>query len=263
LKPTFLEEFAENIRGVGRCAHMVWRTIYWIFAGPPSRRIVSPQFYQIGVETLPVVMMTGAFTGMVLAVQSYYQFKKIGMETMIGPIVFMSVIQQLGPVLTAVMLAGRVGAAITAELGTMAVTEQIDAMKTLGLDPTKYLVFPRFIAALLMTPILTLYSNAVGIFGGWAVAVLGYGINGHFYWQNTLQYVEVYDIFGGVVKAFFFGGAVAIISCYKGFYTKGGAEGVGRATTSSTVTSFVAILVLNLVLTVIINITYVLLYSGR
>jgi len=248
---------------MGRCAMMVQRTLYWLFHGLPSRRIMVPQFYQIGVETIPVVVLTGAFTGMVLAVQTYYQFSKLGLETMIGPVVFMSVVQQLGPVLTAFMLAGRVGAAITAELGTMAVTEQIDAIKTLGLDPIKYLVLPRFLAALLLTPILTLYSNFVGIIGGWFVAVQIYGVNSHYYWQKTLVYVTTYDILAGLGKAFFFGGAVAIIACYKGFYTKGGAEGVGKATTSSTVTSFVAILVLNLLLTVLLNIVYELFFLSK
>ena len=232
---------------------MIRRTFYWITHGLPGRRTMLPQFYSIGVQTIPVVVLTGAFTGMVLAVQTYYQFSKLGMETMIGPVVFMSVVTQLGPVLTAIMLAGRVGASITAELGTMAVTEQIDAMKTLGLDPIKYLVLPRFVAALLLTPVLTLYSNAVGIIGGWAVAVYAYGVNSHYYWQNTLDYVTTFDIISGLVKALFFGGAVAIISCYKGFYTSGGAEGVGRATTSSTVASFVAILVVNLFLTILLS----------
>ncbi len=219
-----------------------------------------PQFYSIGVATIPVVVLTGAFTGMVLAVQTYYQFSKLGLETMIGPVVFMAVVQQLGPVLTAFMLAGRVGAAITAELGTMAVTEQIDAIKTLGLDPIKYLVLPRFLASLLLTPILTLYSDIVGIFGGWMVAVFAYGVNSHYYWQKTLVYVTTFDIIAGLAKALFFGGAVAIIACYKGFYTKGGAEGVGKSTTSSTVTSFVAILVLNLFLTIVLNIIYTLFF---
>ncbi|GAB4151295.1 MAG: ABC transporter permease [Planctomycetota bacterium] len=240
---------------------MVQRTFYWVFRGLPKRRVMLPQFFQIGVETIPVVVLTGAFTGMVLAVQTYYQFRKLGMETMIGPVVFMAVVQQLGPVLTAVMLAGRVGASITAQLGTMAVTEQIDAMKTLGLDPIKYLVLPRFSAAVLLTPVLTLYSNAVGIMGGWMVAVYGYGVNSHYYWEKTLVYVTVFDIYAGLVKALFFGAAVAIISCYKGFYTSGGAEGVGRATTSSTVLSFVSILVLNLFLTILLNMFQSLLFG--
>ena len=143
----------------------------------------------------------------------------------------------------------------------MAVTEQIDAIKTLGLDPVKYLVLPRFVAALFLTPILTLYSDLVGIAGGWAVAVLGYGVNSHYYWVNTLEYVTTFDIMAGLVKALFFGGAVAIISCYKGFYTEGGAGGVGKATTSSTVASFVAILVLNLLLTMALNSIDLLLFA--
>ena len=240
---------------------MVQRTFYWIMHGIPNRRIMLPQFYSIGVQTIPVVALTGAFTGMVLAVQTYYQFSKLGMETMIGPVVFMSVVTQLGPVLTDIMLAGRVGASITAELGTMAVTEQIDAMKTLGLDPIRYLVLPRFVAALLLTPILTLYSNGIGIIGGWTVAVYAYGVNSHYYWENTLDYVSTFDVFSGLVKALFFGGAVAIISCYKGFYTSGGAEGVGRSTTSSTVASFVAILVVNFFLTILLSLVQSMIYS--
>jgi len=256
-----ISDLVESLRGAGRCTLMVRRTFYWIFRKLPSRRIMLPQFYQIGVATIPVVALTGAFTGMVLTVQTYYQFNKLGIETMIGPVVFTAVVQQLGPVLTAVMLAGRVGAAITAELGTMAVTEQIDAIKTLGLDPIKYLVLPRFLAATLLTPILTLYSDFVGIIGGWSVAVLGYGVNSHYYWQNTLAYVTTYDIVAGLVKALFFGAAVGIISCYKGFYTEGGAEGVGRATTSSTVASFVAILMLNLFLTILLNTIYIIFFE--
>ncbi|MDZ7814620.1 MAG: ABC transporter permease [Planctomycetota bacterium] len=251
----------ESIRGVGRCTAMVQRTLYWVFHGYPNSRIMIPQFYEIGVRTIPVVALTGAFTGMVLSVQTYYQFSKLGMETMIGPVVFLAVVQQLGPVLTAVMLAGRVGASITAELGTMAVTEQIDGLKTLGLDPIKYLVLPRFLAAILLAPVLTLYSNAVGIIGGWTVSIFAYGVNSHYYWLNTLDYITTYDIFIGLVKSVFFGGAVAIISCYKGFFTSGGAEGVGRATTSSTVLSFVAILILNLFLTIVLNIFHTLFFG--
>jgi len=210
----------------------------------------------IGVRSVPVVMVTGAFVGMTLAVQAYDQLAGMGLEEHLGVLINISVVKELGPVLAAVMLAGRVGGALTAELGTMNVTEQIDAVKSMGTDPVFYLVAPRVLACLLLTPFLIIYADLLGILGGYFVSVIQLGINNRAYWTFSASGVELWDVAIGVVKGFFFGGAIAAISCYKGFTCKEGAHGVGQACTEAFVASFISILALDFALAVISKAIY-------
>ena len=239
-----------TVRDLGQIYLMVSRLFYWLFRSWPQRRVIVQQLHSVGVLSIPVVLATGAFTGMVLAVSSYYQLNRLGVQNVVGAIIFVSQVKQLGPVLVALMLAGRVGSAMTAELGTMRVTEQIDALSTMGTDPVKYLILPRFIAFLLLSPILCILSDGIGLFGGYMVSVKGLSIDNHFFWYHAQNFTGSIDIFIGLLKTVVFGGVTAIICCYKGFSTSGGAEGVGRATTDATTISFISILVMNFVLTV-------------
>lgn len=212
---------------------------------PQLWRLLLPQMFEVGYRSLPVILITGAFVGMVLAVQAIEQFRAVGLEERMGAVVNISVVRELGPVLAGIMLAGRVGGALTAELGTMKVTEQIDALRSMGVDPVRYLVVPRVLACFLLTPILTLYANMTGSLGGWFISVVQRGVDNGPYWDYTRMSVGNFDLFSGVLKAFFFGAALGLISCYKGFYCRPGAEGVGRACTEAFVTSFMAILTLD------------------
>lgn len=221
------------------------------FEPPWERKNILNQMVEVGVMSLPVVMITGIFTGMVLAVQTYYQFHKLTVETVVGLVVGLSMTRELGPVLTGLMLAGRIGAAFAAEIGTMAVTEQIDALHTLATDPVKYLVMPRLVACIALLPILTIITDFIGILGGYVVGVKLFGINSTYFLRHMSQYMCPMDIIGGLIKAFIFGMIIAIIGCYKGFNTEGGAEGVGRATTGAVVSSCILILVLDFFISVI------------
>jgi phospholipid/cholesterol/gamma-HCH transport system permease protein len=205
----------------------------------------------IGVHSVPVIMVTGAFVGMTLAVQAYDQLAGMGLEERLGVLVNLSTVSELGPVLAAVMLSGRVGGALTAELGTMRVTEQIDAVRSMGTDPVKYLVAPRFLACLLLTPILIIYADLLGILGGYFVSVGLYHINSQPYWFFSAQGVQLWDVLVGVTKGFFFGGAIAVVSCYNGFHCEEGAHGVGKACTEAFVGCFISILAINFALDVI------------
>jgi len=210
----------------------------------------------IGVRSVPVVMITGSFVGITLAVQTYGQPAAMGLEERLGVLINIAVVKELGPVLAAVMLAGRVGGALTAELGTMNVTEQIDAIRSMGTNPIRYLVAPRIMACLLLTPVLIIYADLMGIVGGYFVSVIQYGINNQAYWSHSASGVELWDVTIGVAKGFFFGAAIAAISCYKGFTCKEGAQGVGRACTEAFVASFICILALNFALAVVFKAIY-------
>jgi phospholipid/cholesterol/gamma-HCH transport system permease protein len=225
-----------------------------VFFALTLRGTVSRPFYvkdllkqmeQIGVNSIPVVLTTALSTGMVLAYQSYTGFKRFGAETLIGTVVSLSMTRELGPVLTGLMVAGRAGASIAAELGTMRVTEQIDALSTLATNPMKYLVVPRFLASTVMMFFLTILGMLIGVTGGYFVGVKVLGTNPVTYINNSINYTEVTDIWYGLVKSLVFGGVVGIISCYKGFNTQGGAEGVGKATTGAVVVSCMLILILD------------------
>jgi phospholipid/cholesterol/gamma-HCH transport system permease protein len=233
-----------------------WRTAVWTFRGMGRRQnwwLLMPELFEVGYKSLPVILITGAFVGMVIAVQAIEQFRAVGLEERMGAVVNLSVVRELGPVLAGIMLAGRIGGALTAELGTMNVTEQIDALRSMGVDPVRYLVVPRVLACFLLTPILTLYADLTGSLGGWFVSVFQRGVDSGPYWDYTEQAVDNFDLFSGLFKGFFFGAALGLISCYKGFFCKPGAEGVGRACTEAFVTSFIAILALDYVLAVFLQ----------
>jgi phospholipid/cholesterol/gamma-HCH transport system permease protein len=244
------------IETFGDMALFSLRTLSWLARRMPRRDTLIPALYNIGVLSLPVVALTGTFIGMVLAVQSYTQFRAFGFESRLGALINMSMCRELGPVLAATMLAGRVGSAIAAELGTMRVTEQIDALTTMGANPLHYLVVPRFLACLMMIPSLTTMAIFMGVVGGWFYSVYVLGIDSHHYWSNSQQFVENWDLFYGVFKSVFFGATIALVSCYRGFNCAPGAEGVGRAATAAFVMSFVIILVLDLVLSVALDNVY-------
>ncbi|MCL2646837.1 MAG: ABC transporter permease [Phycisphaerales bacterium] len=229
--------------------------LYWTFRGPGrfARRQLLLQMFDIGTLSIPVVMITGAFIGAVLAIEALPQFQSIGLAGRIGSVINISVVKQIGPVLTAVMLAGRVGGALTAELGTMRVTEQIDALRAMATDPTRALAVPRFVACLIMTPVLTVFSDVLGMAGGWVMAVKVNAVDNAEYWLHTREALDLYTINTGFIKAFFFGAAIASIACYKGFKCGPGAQGVGRACTESFVLSFITILVMNFFVAVLMN----------
>ena len=228
---------------LGGMTIMLVETIRLSIRHPYNVRNIVKQMVEIGVNSLPVVVITATFTGGVLALQSYTGFRRFSAESLVGTVVAMSMTRELGPVLTGLIVAGRAGAAIAAELGTMRVTEQIDALETLATNPVKYLVVPRFLGGLLMLPALTVLSDAVGILGGFFVSTKLLGANPTTYLTRTWDYLEMMDIYHGILKAFFFGGAIALISSYEGFYSEGGAEGVGKATTRAVVLSSMTILI--------------------
>jgi len=211
------------------------------------------QIYFIGVKSQAVVLVTGAFTGMVLGAQTYFQFHKVKMDTATLAVVGVSMCSELGPVLTALMVSGRVGAAIAAELGSMRVTEQIDALRTLATHPVDYLVVPRLIAAQIALPLLTIESIIVGIGAGYVVGVQVLGIEPTYLWLNMLHFTHDVDLAEGLIKAFIFGGIIALISCYKGLTCGMGAEGVGHATTEAVVYSSITILIVNFFLTLVMG----------
>jgi phospholipid/cholesterol/gamma-HCH transport system permease protein len=252
------------VEALGDYVRFVLRIHYWIFRGPGrfAQRQLLTQMFDVGTLSIPVVMITGAFIGAVLAIEAYPQFEQIGMAGRIGSVINISVVKQIGPVLTAVMLAGRVGGALTAELGTMKVTEQIDALRAMASDPIRSLVVPRFVACVLMTPILVIFSDALGMAGGWLMAVKMLGVEHHAYWEYTIQTLDNYTIYTGFIKAFFFGSAIASIACYKGFNCGPGAQGVGKACTESFVASFITILVMNFFIAMFMNSLYQILWPG-
>ncbi len=219
----------------------------------PAWHDVVYQMYFIGVKSQSVVTITGAFTGMVLAAQTYNQFHRVKMDTATLAVVSVGMVSQLGPVLTSLMVAGRVGAAVAAELGTMRVTEQIDALRTLAAHPIDYLVVPRFLAMFLVMPLLTAESVCVGIFAGFLLGAGLLGINPTYLWYNMLHHTDLHDISVGMIKTLVFGGIIALIACDKGLNCPQGAEGVGRATTEAVVYSSITILVCNFFLTLILT----------
>lgn len=220
-------------------------------ARPPfcSARELVRQCVEVGVRSIPVVLVTGGFTGMVLAYQSAIAFSRFGAEDLIGTVVALSMVRELGPVLTGAMVAGRVGSAMAAELGSMRVTEQIDALRTLGVDPLRHLVVPRLLAASVMLPALVLFAIVFGILGGGFVAVQVLGANPHVYEARSLQYLERADLHVGLLKAAVFGATLALVSCHHGYRVSGGAREVGQAVTRAVVVSFVLILAFDYLLT--------------
>jgi phospholipid/cholesterol/gamma-HCH transport system permease protein len=232
--------------------------ILWRF----GRGTLLPIFHAVGVRSIPVVMITGTFIGMVLAVQAYGQFNQMGLATRLGGIINISVVRELGPVLAATMLAGRVGSAMAAELATMRITEQIDALACLGANPVRYLAAPRFLACVLLIPLLTVLANFMGVLGGALISIEVFHIEAHYYWENTQGYVGMWDLVTGLIKPTFFGAAIAVISCHRGFHSEAGAEGVGRAATRAFVASFIAILALDFFLAMLLNNLYAYLWPA-
>jgi phospholipid/cholesterol/gamma-HCH transport system permease protein len=235
--------------GLGRFGLLARESFTSLLTLKVAWRDLVYQMYFIGVKSQSVVLITGAFTGMVLAAQAYFQFHKVKMDTATLALVGVSMCSELGPVLTGLMVAGRVGAAIAAELGTMRVTEQIDALRTLATHPVDYLVVPRLVAAHLVMPILTAEAIVVGIGSGYLVGVYLLGIDPAYSWYNMLRYTSSADLTVGLIKSVVFGGIVAMIGCYKGMSCREGAEGVGQATTEAVVYSSIAILIVNFFLT--------------
>jgi phospholipid/cholesterol/gamma-HCH transport system permease protein len=217
---------------------------------------------EVGTNSVGVVAITGMFIGMVLAVQAYGQLHMIGLETSLGAVIHMSVVRELGPVLAAVMLSGRIGSAMAAELATMRVTEQIDALACLGVDPVKYLVGPRVLACILLLPLLTVLADVMGLVGSTLICLRVYGIDSHHYWQHTREFVKLWDVFTGLGKSVVFGGVLSLIACHRGFNSRPGAEGVGRAATEAFVISFVAILMIDFILAMLANSVYSLLWPS-
>jgi phospholipid/cholesterol/gamma-HCH transport system permease protein len=233
-------------------AGVIWVTI----RRPPSWVLIRDQMFEIGVMSLPVVAITGFSTGMVLAAQAFFQLSDKGLASATGLMVAKAMLVELGPVLTAFMVTGRVGAAMCAELGTMRVTEQIDAMRSMSVNPLRYLVAPRFIAGIIMMPLLTIFSSIMGILGGYLIAVGLYHMAPSEFLDPLPTHITTFDFVSGMVKAFVFGIVIVTISCYKGMTTKGGAAGVGRSTTNSVVICYSVILIANFLLTLGLNTSY-------
>lgn len=243
----------EWLDGVGRGTILCQEIASSLMRSRVKWRDVVYQMYFIGVKSQSVVLITGAFTGMVLCAQTAHQFHRVKMDTATLAVVSVGMGSELGPVLTGLMVAGRVGAAIAAELGTMRVTEQLDALRTLAANPVDYLVVPRFLATLLVMPLLTAGAVCVGILAAYIVAVFLLGINSTYVWDNMLHYTHTNDMLTGMIKTFLFGGMVAVIACDKGMNCPQGAEGVGRATTEAVVYSSITILISNFFLTMLLQ----------
>ena len=234
---------------VGRLSIFTTSGVSHCFRPPYYPRIILRQMVEIGFYSLPVVGLTGVFAGMVLALQSYTGFARFSAEGGIANVVVLSITRELGPVLAGLMVAGRIGAAMAAETGTMRVTEQIDALTTLSTNPMKYLVAPRLIAGITMMPFLVLIADIVGVFGGYLVAVYKLGFNPTIYLQNTWDFMEFHDVVSGLIKAAVFGFIVTLMGCYHGYHSKGGAQGVGAATTNAVVSAAIMILCFDYILT--------------
>jgi len=237
---------------IGRATLLTLWAIFFLFKNPPRLKHFIKQLAYLGAETTPVVLITSLFTGGVIALQTYSTFHRFNAEFLIGAVVALSMGRELGPVLTALMVVARVGSAMTAQIGTMRITEQIDALEVMGMDPRSYLITPRIVAGTLGVPMLTVLSNIAGIFGGWFVAVKLFGVNEYLFWEKMKDLTELHDFLGGLYKATFFGFIITAVSCYFGFYTRGGTEGVGRATTNSVVASSMLVLISDYFLTAII-----------
>lgn len=241
--------FLNFLQSMGRFAIFGAKSVYNCFTPPFYFRSIAAQMVEIGFYSLPVVALTTLFAGLVIALQSYAGFTKFSAEGAVAMVVELSVTRELAPVMAGLMVAGRIGAAMAAELGTMRVTEQIDALYTLSTNPFKYLIAPRIWGAVLMMPILVFIGDIIGIYGGYLVCVYKLGFNPSTYISNTWEYLQYMDIVSGMVKAAVFGLIIALMGCYNGYYSKGGAQGVGAAATNAVVTASILILITNYMLT--------------
>ena len=251
--PGFLQRVRERAERtflyVGGLTDLMMQTLHQIRRGPVERTLLLQQFEQIGVRSLSIVIITSAFIGMVLALQTAYALEDFGGKLFVGMIVSLSLVRELAPVLMSLMVGGRVGAGMTAELGTMKVTEQIDALRALATNPVRKLVVPRVIATTLMFPLLTVIAIALGILGGLLIAVANLNLSANYYLRSVIETVKYNDLASGIGKTFFFGFAIALIACYNGLGTSGGADGVGRATTTTVVTGAITVLIMDFFLT--------------
>jgi len=227
---------------LGGLTSLVLQSFYWAFIPPFRRDRIFEQAKKAGLDSLPLVSLIALFIGVIMALQTAVQMQRLGSEMYIASIVALSLVRELGPVITALVVAGRVGAAIAAEIGSMQVTEQVDALETLATNPIRYLVVPRFLALSLTLPILTLYADIIGIFGGYLICVYKIGISSSMYLHITFDSLLFKDLFSGLLKSVFFGMIIAFVSCYEGFNVEGGAEGVGRATMRAVVSTFILII---------------------
>ncbi|MBI5523792.1 MAG: ABC transporter permease [Desulfarculus sp.] len=243
--------FLRGLEEAGEILLLLVQAGLWLLRPPWRLRLIFKQMEFVGIKSINVVILTGAFTGGVFALQSHHGFVLFGAESLVGSTVALALTRELGPVLTALMVTGRAGSAMAAELGTMRVTEQVDALYVMAVNPVQYLVLPRIVAAIIMLPILTIVADYIGIVGGYIVGVHLLGINAGIFMAKIIEYVEVSDITMGLIKAAYFGLILSLVGCYKGFYTHGGAEGVGRATTQAVVLASVLILAFDYVLTAI------------
>lgn len=235
-----------TLTSLGQMGTFTWELLRWMIPAVFRWRTwarTMPLFYEVGNRTLPVIVITGVFVGLVLAVQSYDQLKSAGLQDRMGVLVTISLVQELGPVLAGIMVAGRVGGALTAELGTMRVTEQISALTAMGAAPIRHLVVPRVLACLLLTPLLTVFCDLFGSIAAWFIAVIVRDVPSGPYWYHIADALVTWDLLVGFLKSLVFGGMIGLIACYKGFYCQAGAEGVGRACTESFVISFIVLLV--------------------
>ena len=248
--------FGERIIGffqaVGEATLLALQAVWFLFKKPPKLEHFIKQLSYIGAETLPVVAVTSFFSGGVIVVETYSTFHRFNADSLLGAVVAISMARELGPVLTALMVVARVGSAMTAQIGTMKITEQIDALRVLAVNPVRYLVTPRLVASTISLPLLTIVADVVGILGGWFVAVKIFGVNDYLFWQKMRDIVELHDFLGGLYKATVFGFLIATVSCYFGFATTGGTEGVGRATTTSVVVSSMLVLIVDYFLSALI-----------
>ena len=240
------DRFLALCRALGATALMIKSVIFWLFRSKPEVREIIKQSSKIGVDSILVTLLTSFFTGMVLALQMGYTSKNLFNEPLyIGTMVAFSLVKELGPVLTSIVIAGRVGAAVTAEIGTMRVTEQIDALYTLGTNPTRYLLIPRYIAFMLTIPLLTVFADFIGVIGGYIVSVTKLHVPSSVYWNDIFTFMDVNNVMHGFLKTFVFAFMIATVSCYKGLHCEEGAEGVGKATTQAVVISMVLVMVLD------------------
>jgi phospholipid/cholesterol/gamma-HCH transport system permease protein len=243
-----------TFRYVKEVGALFGQTLFWVVVGPfkrkfPKRRGIFEQMVFTGVKSLIIVFFVALFTGIVIAMQSAYQLSKLGATIYVAAMVSVSMARELGPVLTALVVAGRVGAAITAELGSMKVSEQIEALETLALNPVRFLVIPRFLALVIMLPCLTIFSDIVGIGGGFLVGVYNLGLNPYRYLDVSFDLMVWKDVWTGIIKSVTFAIIISMVGCYMGLNTRGGAEGVGKSTTVSVVTSFILIILFDCILT--------------
>ncbi len=241
--------FLAFLSHVGRLSAFTGTAISHMVRPPFYPRLIGRAMIDVGYYSLPVVGLTAIFTGMVLALQSYSGFSRFAAEGAVATVVVLSITRELAPVLAGLMVAGRIGASMAAEIGTMRVTEQIDALTTLSTNPFKYLVVPRLLAGLLMVPVLVLVADIIGVFGGYIVSIYKLNFNPGTYLARTWEYLQPLDVISGLTKAAVFGFLISLMGCYNGYYSRGGAQGVGAATTNSVVSAAIMILVFNYIIT--------------